>query len=318
MGAVPGNAHGASSGVSFLVISDDEAGQRIDNFLLARLKGVPKSRIYRLLRKGEVRVNKGRIKPEYRLVSGDTVRVPPVRQQEAPVVPVPGAALRTLLGASILMETADLLVVDKPAGLAVHGGSGISLGLIEALRASRPDPFLELVHRLDRGTSGCLLVARKRSALRDLQRQLREGEVEKIYLCLVKGSWPKGLDRIDAPLRKITQASGDHIVRPDVAGKQALTHFRVVRRFAAHTLLEVRLETGRTHQIRVHCQLAGHPLVGDDKYGSDDDNAQARVAGLKRMFLHAHRLRFKELDGNVVTVESPLPDELAGFLTTLP
>jgi len=308
---------GNTSGVTFLVISDDEAGQRIDNFLLARLKGVPKSRIYRLLRKGEVRVNKGRIKPEYRLAGGDTVRVPPIRKEEAPAVPVPGAALRNLLGASILMETSELLVVDKPAGLAVHGGSGISLGLIEALRASRPDPFLELVHRLDRGTSGCLLVARKRSALRDLQRQLREGGVEKTYLCLVAGNWPKGLDRIDAPLRKVTQASGDQIVRPDVAGKRAVTHFRIARRFAAHTLLEVGLETGRTHQIRVHCQLAGHSLLGDDKYGSDGDNARARAAGLKRMFLHAHRLRFRELDGSRVTVESPLPEELARFLETL-
>lgn len=314
----PGSAGGGNtSGVSFFVVSDDEAGQRIDNFLLARLKGVPKSRIYRLLRKGEVRVNKGRIKPEYRLVGGDSVRVPPIRREEAPAVPVPDAALRNLLGASILMETPDLLVVDKPAGLAVHGGSGVSLGLIEALRASRPDPFLELVHRLDRGTSGCLLVARKRSSLRDLQRQLRQGEVEKTYLCLVNGVWPKGLDRIDAPLRKLTQPSGDQYVRPDVSGKAAVTHFRVVRRLGTHTLLEVRLETGRTHQIRVHCQLAGHPLVGDDKYGNDAENLRARALGLKRMFLHAHRLRFRELDGNAVTVESPLPGELADFLERL-
>jgi 23S rRNA pseudouridine955/2504/2580 synthase len=308
---------GDTSGVSFLVVSDDEAGQRIDNYLLARLKGVPKSRIYRLLRKGEVRVNKGRIKPEYRLAGGDTIRVPPIRQSEAPPPPAPGAALRNLLVASILMETTDLLVVDKPAGLAVHGGSGVNLGLIEALRASRPDPFLELVHRLDRGTSGCLLVARKRSALRDLQQQLREGRVEKTYLCLVTGSWPKGLDRIDAPLRKITQASGDRIVRADVEGKHAVTHFRVVRRFAGHTLLEVGLETGRTHQIRVHCQLAGHSLVGDDKYGSDDENARARTLGLRRMFLHAHRLRFREPGGERITVESPLPDDLVSFVGRL-
>src|SRR5690606_37116037 len=226
---------GTSPGVRFFDVGSDEAGQRIDNFLVARLKGVPKSRIYRLLRKGEVRVNKGRIKPEYRLNPGDRVRVPPIRQADAPPPPVPGAGLRTLLEGSILLETDALLVVDKPAGLAVHGGSGVSLGLIEALRASRPDPFLELVHRLDRGTSGCLLV----------------------------GSWPKGIDRIDAPLLKTTVGDGERIVRADVAGKQAVTHFRVVKRFAAATLLEVGLETGRTHQIRVHCQLAGHPLLGD-------------------------------------------------------
>ncbi len=313
MAASPGD----TSGVTFLAVGDDDAGQRIDNFLLARLKGVPKSRVYRLLRKGEVRVNKGRVKPEYRLASGDSVRVPPIRLAETPSTPAPGMALRNLLGASILMETPDLLVVDKPAGLAVHGGSGVSLGLIEALRATREDPFLELVHRLDRGTSGCLLVARKKSALRDLQRQLREGRVEKTYLCLVTGKWPKGLDRIDAPLRKLTQASGDRIVRADVEGKRAVTHFRVARRFAAHTLLEVGLETGRTHQIRVHCQLAGHPLLGDDKYGNDSDNTKARQQGLSRLFLHAHRLRFREPGGEPVVVESPLPKDLVDFLGRL-
>ncbi|MFA5548277.1 MAG: RluA family pseudouridine synthase [Porticoccaceae bacterium] len=309
---------GTSPGVRFFDVGSDEAGQRIDNFLVARLKGVPKSRIYRLLRKGEVRVNKGRIKPEYRLNPGDRVRVPPIRQADAPPPPVPGAGLRTLLEGSILLETDALLVVDKPAGLAVHGGSGVSLGLIEALRASRPDPFLELVHRLDRGTSGCLLVARKRSMLRHLQQALREGQVTKTYLCLVVGSWPKGLDRIDAPLLKTTVGDGERIVRADVAGKQAVTHFRVVKRFAAATLLEVGLETGRTHQIRVHCQLAGHPLLGDDKYGRDDDNDRARAAGLKRMFLHAHRLRFVDPSGEAITVESPLPDDLAHFLERLP
>ncbi len=320
MGSSPavGASGSSSSGVTFFDVSADEAGQRIDNFLLARIKGVPKSRIYRLVRRGEVRVNKGRIKPEYRLCAGDRVRVPPIRQADAPAAVVPGAGLRALLDDSILMETEDLLVVDKPAGLAVHGGSGVNLGLIEALRAARSDVFLELVHRLDRGTSGCLLVARKRRALKDLQRQLREGGVEKTYLALVLGSWPKGLDRIDAPLRKSTLGSGERIVRPHVEGKQAITHFRVVRRFAAATLLEVGLETGRTHQIRVHCQLAGHPLAGDDKYGRDDDNEYFRSLGLKRMFLHAHRLAFKAVDGSKVAVESPLPDDLALFLETLP
>lgn len=309
---------GSSSGVRFFDVSADEAGQRIDNFLLARIKGVPKSRIYRLVRRGEVRVNKGRIKPEYRVCAGDRVRVPPIRQAETAVAAAPGAGLRALLDNSLLMETDDLLVVNKPAGLAVHGGSGISLGLIEALRAARSDPFLELVHRLDRGTSGCLLVARKRRALKDLQRQLRDGQVGKTYVALVLGSWPKGLDRIDAPLRKSTLGSGERIVRPDVEGKQAITHFRVLRRFAAATLLEIGLETGRTHQIRVHCQLAGRPLVGDDKYGRDDDNKYFRSLGLKRMFLHAHRLTFKEADGKKMAVEAPLPDDLSRLLEVLP
>lgn len=309
---------GAPGGVMIYQVDADMAGQRIDNFLVTRLKGVPKSRIYRLLRRGEVRVNKGRIKPEYRLQSGDSVRVPPVRQAEVQPVVAPGAGLRSHLERSILLETDTLLVVDKPAGLAVHGGSGVSLGLIEALRASRPDPFLELVHRLDRGTSGCLLVARKRSALKFLQQQLRDGQVKKTYLTLVLGVWPKGLERIDAPLKKTTQASGDRIVRPDVEGKQAVTHFKVLKRFQGMTLLEVDLETGRTHQIRVHCQMAGHPLLGDDKYGNDVENRRVREAGLKRMFLHAHKLSFIEPGVEKrISVESPLPEDLSGFLARL-
>lgn len=298
-------------GVSIITVTNDEAGQRIDNFLLARLKGVPKSRIYRLLRKGEVRVNKGRIKPEYRVQGGDLVRVPPIRVSEEQPVPTPGAGLRNHLEASILFENDELLVIDKPAGLAVHGGSGVSLGLIEALRATRPGDALELVHRLDRGTSGCLMVAKKRAALRALQAQLREHAVEKVYLALVDGNWPKGLDVMDAPLDKITNANGEKIVRPSKEGKRAVTHFIVRKRFGSMTLLEVSLETGRTHQIRVHCQMAGHPLLGDDKYGNDARNQQVRSLGLKRLFLHAHRLRFVvPSTGETISVVSPLPDEL--------
>lgn len=305
-------------GVRLVDISDDQAGQRVDNFLLARLKGVPKSHIYRLLRKGEVRVNKGRIKPEYRLKAGDTVRIPPVRQAESAPLPTPGAGLRQLLANSVLYEDSDLLVIDKPAGLAVHGGSGVDLGLIEALRAARDEPFLELVHRLDKGTSGCLLVAKKRSALRSLQTQLREGLVKKTYLALVLGGWPKGLETVDAPLLKQNLPSGDNVVRPHVSGKNSVTHFRVLKRYANATLLEVDLETGRTHQIRVHSQMSGYPLVGDDKYGDDDPNRQARRRGLKRMFLHAHRLSFilPACEKRFV-IESPLPADLNVYLETL-
>ena len=305
----------SGAGVSYMTVGSEEAGQRIDNYLLARLKGVPKSRIYRLLRKGEVRVNKGRIKPEYRVVAGDSIRVPPVRTRQAPETPQPGAALRARLLGSILYEDDRLLVIDKPAGLAVHGGSGVDLGLIEALRAARGDDNLELVHRLDRGTSGCLLIAKRRSALRDLQSQLRNHAMDKVYLALVDGNWPRGLEHIDAPLDARSLPSGEKLVRASGEGKRALTHVRVLKRYREATLLEVSLETGRTHQIRVHCQLAGHPILGDDKYGNDERNAAFRQRGLKRIFLHAHRLCFNlPSDGSRQCVESPLPGDLAALV----
>lgn len=310
-----GEPEGGSVGVSFVAVKENDAGQRIDNFLLSRLKGVPKSRIYRLLRKGEVRVNKGRVKPEYRLEQGDNIRLPPIRVSEAKEVAVPGASLRSHLEHSVLYEDDGLLVVDKPAGLAVHGGSGVNLGLIEALRATRPEQALELVHRLDRGTSGCLLVAKKRSVLRELQDQLRNHSIEKVYLALVDGVWPQGLDVVDAPLTKVIVGDGEKIVRPGKDGKTAVTRFRIRKRYKGMTLLEVTLETGRTHQIRVHCQLAGHPLLGDDKYGNDGRNRELREKGLKRIFLHAHRLCFHSPSaGERICVESPLPRELRAVI----
>jgi len=258
-----------------------------------------------------VRVNKGRIKPDYRVCSGDSVRVPPIRVAETAPLPAPSASLRQHLDASVLYEDDGLMVLDKPAGLAVHGGSGVNLGLIEALRATRDDEGLELVHRLDKGTSGCLLVAKKRSALRNLQDQLRNHRVEKVYLALVAGKWPKGLLTMDAPLEKRTTSTGEKVVYADKGGKAAVTHFKVVKRLAGATLLEVSLETGRTHQIRVHCQLAGYPLLGDDKYGEDALNRVGRDLGVKRMFLHAHRLSFySPVDGRRIVVESPLPEDL--------
>ncbi|MGD9662184.1 MAG: 23S rRNA pseudouridine(955/2504/2580) synthase RluC [Porticoccaceae bacterium] len=309
-----GEAATTGQGVTTILVSDDDAEQRIDNFLLSRLKGVPKSRIYRLLRKGELRVNKGRIKPEYRLQCGDIIRVPPIRVSESPPKAAPGAAMRSHLETSILFENDELLVINKPSGLAVHGGSGVNLGLIEALRATRPEMTLELVHRLDRGTSGCLLVAKKKAALRHLQRQLRDHSVEKVYLALVDGSWPKGLDVMDAPLSKTTNTSGEKFVRANKDGKRALTRFKVRKRHTGMSLLEVTLETGRTHQIRVHCQLAGHPLLGDDKYGNDERNTEMRRLGLKRLFLHAYRLSFSlPSSGERISVEAPLPDDLAAI-----
>ncbi len=306
--------------VSFVDIDSEAAGQRIDNFLLARLKGVPRSRIYRLLRKGEVRVNKGRIKPDYRLVDGDQVRLPPIRTSERPVVPLPGKGLREELQAAVLIEEDGCLVMNKPSGLAVHGGSGVQLGLIEALRGLWPEHRgLELVHRLDRDTSGCLLIAKKRSALRSLQEQMRSGLIDKYYLVLVVGRWPKGLTLVDAPLLKNTLSSGERVVRANENGKAARTHFKVHRLFADFTLLEAKLDTGRTHQIRVHCQLMGYPVAGDPKYGDKEANGVLKKLGLKRLFLHACRLGFsRPAGGGAIVCEAPLPEELSRVLDTLP
>lgn len=301
--------------VTFVEVTEDQADQRLDNFLLARLKGVPKSRIYRLLRKGEVRVNKGRVKPDYRLQQGDSVRIPPVRVAESKPAAAPGAGLRDCLENGILFENDELLVISKPAGLAVHGGSGINLGLIEALRASRENDALELVHRLDRGTSGCLLVAKKRRALKHLQNQLREHQIKKTYVALVDGSWPKGLNLLDAPLERLTTASGERRVKVSAEGKASVSRFQVLKRYSDATLLEVDLETGRTHQIRVHCQMAGHPLLGDDKYGSDERNDAMKQRGLKRLFLHARSLAFDiPSTGQRMSVEAPLPRDLEHVL----
>lgn len=315
----------------FVEIDDDMAGQRVDNFLLARLKGVPKSRIYRILRKGEVRVNKGRIRAEYRLKEGDLLRIPPVRMDEAGPKAKPGQGLVKLLEGSILLETDALMVVNKPAGLAVHGGSGVNLGLIEALRGMRPEArFLELVHRLDRGTSGCIMIAKKRSMLRHLQAQLREksqggsrgsgdhGDIAKVYHALVAGRWPNRRKRIQTPLERYELPSGDRIVKVSPQGKPSLTEFKVLERYRDATLIEARPITGRTHQIRVHAQSVGHPLVGDDKYGDDDFNKEMRSLGFKRLFLHAAALSFC-LPGDELphTVEAPLADDMQEALARL-
>lgn len=314
------------SKVTFVDISADEAGQRVDNFLLAKLKGVPKSKIYRIVRKGEVRVNKGRVKPEYKLQAGDRVRVPPVSVPERAPQALAGASLLRLLEESVVFEDDSLLVINKPSGLAVHGGSGVNLGLIEALRQARPDArFLELIHRIDRDTSGCIMIAKKRSMLRYMQQALREKSlkgsssgIEKVYWALVDGIWSKRCKKIDLPLKKVELPSGENMVRVDASGKPSLTQFSVLQAYADCTLVEVRPITGRTHQIRVHAQHVGHSLIGDAKYGFDQVNAVMRRRGFKRLFLHAAKLRFKLPESDDVTeVVAPLPDELQLALAKL-
>jgi 23S rRNA pseudouridine955/2504/2580 synthase len=309
---------GDKPAVRWLDIGDEQAGQRIDNFLLRVLKGVPKSRVYRLLRKGEVRVNKGRIGPDYRLARGDRVRVPPVRVAGSATTAPAGGALARLAN-SIIYEDERLLILDKPSGMAVHGGSGVDYGVIEGLRALRPDaPFLELVHRLDRDTSGCLMVAKKRSELRNLHDLLRHGGVRKRYLLLAAGNWSNGPWSIDAPLKKNQLSGGERMVQVDDEGKAALTRFRCLDTFPGASLVEADLATGRTHQIRVHAAWAGHPLAGDDKYGDADFNRRLRTLGLKRLFLHAHYLAFDDPQHDrAVEISAPLGDDLRGVIQQL-
>ena len=304
--------------VQWLDISAEQAGQRIDNFLLRFLKGVPKSRIYRLLRKGEVRVNKGRIKPTYRLQSGDQVRIPPLRVSESKSASPSGQSVQKLADA-ILYEDERLLVLNKPAGMAVHGGSGLSFGVIEALRVLRPQaPYLELVHRLDRDTSGCLLIAKRRSELRMLHQLLRNGDIDKRYLLLVQGDWSKGPYRINAALKKNLLRGGERMVRVDEDGKTALTQFRYLDSYGGASLMEAELKTGRTHQIRVHAAHAGHPLAGDEKYGDAYFNRRMRSLGLKRLFLHAHTLAFEDDERHrSIHVSAPLSADLRKLIQLL-
>ena len=304
--------------VRLVSVTDEDAGQRIDNFLARHLKGVPKSHIYRILRRGEVRVNSGRIKAQYKVCAGDMVRIPPVRV--SPEKTVPPAAARIDWDKRILFENNRCLVLNKPSGIAVHGGSGLSFGVIESLRASRPQaPYLELAHRLDRETSGCLVIAKKRSFLRLFHEQLRNGEVVKQYLALLAGHWPGGRQTVDVPLRKNQLQGGERMVVVDEeGGKQALTIFRPVSRYSSATLAEVDLKTGRTHQIRVHAAHIGHPLAGDEKYGDSEFNRRLRSRGLRRLFLHAHRLEFADSNaGEPVSVSAPLDVGLKAVLDSL-
>jgi len=311
--------HGARSPLVIHTVSDAESGQRIDNFLMRHFKSVPRSRVYRLLRKGEVRVNRKRVDAEYRLCAGDEVRLPPVRIELLANPGRPSSSLLELIEAAVIFQDRHLLVIDKPSGVAVHGGSGRSFGVIEALRASRPRESLELVHRLDRDTSGCLLIARDRPTLTGLHALIRAGGLHKTYLALVAGGWQLGTKRIDAPLATDSREHGERHVRVAAAGKASVSVFKPVQFFGAlASLMEVGIPTGRTHQIRVHASHAGHPLLGDDKYGDRERNAALKQLGLKRIFLHAQSVAFEwPATGVPFHVSAPLPPELASVLDAL-
>ncbi len=304
--------------VTKVKIGAEQAGQRLDNFLFRNLKGVPKSRVYRMLREGEVRVSGHRAKPDYKLAEGDEVRIPPVRVAEPAATPPAPKISRPLLDRVIHRDDA-LLVIDKPAGQAVHGGSGVSLGIIEQLRLELPDArFLELAHRLDKETSGVLVLALKRSALVELHRMLREGETKKTYLTLAAGDWRDPIRHVKLALHKYMTEAGERRVVADEEGQHAHTIFRLLRKAGEFSLLEAELKTGRTHQIRVHLSTLQHPIAGDDKYGNFELNRELKKRGLKRMFLHAARLEMRHpLTGAPLCLESPLPADLTGFLESL-
>jgi len=312
---IGGELPSATAQVKRLEVGEESAGQRLDNFLIRELKGVPKTHVYRIIRSGEVRVNKGRASADTRVEIGDVVRVPPVRVAAPPDAarPVPARDF------PVLFEDDHVLAIDKPAGVAVHGGSGVSFGVIEQLRQARPTAkLLELVHRLDRETSGILLVAKKRSALTNLQDQFRDRETGKTYFALVSGAWPANRKVIDLPLHKYLQADGERrvkvVAKDDPDGMRAITLVKVARKLDKFTLLEVTIKTGRTHQIRVHLAASGHPIAGDDKYGDFELNRSLQKQGLKRMFLHAWRLQFNHpASGERIELTAPLPPELAKF-----
>lgn len=305
--------------IQHLTVAIDHLGQRLDNYLFSKLKGLPKSRLYRIIRKGEVRVNKKRVKPDYRLKEGDIIRLPPLQLSPPKEKKPPNEKLATLLEKAIIFEDKNFLAINKPSGIAVHGGSGIQLGVIEALRALRPKQnYLELVHRLDRDTSGCLLIAKKSSILKTLHELLRTGAIKKTYLALVIGHWPRSLKKIDIPLHKNQLQSGERIVRAYREGKSSQTEFRPIQYFTDYTLVEAIPITGRTHQIRVHAQYAKHPIIGDEKYGDKVANQKMRKLGCKRLFLHASELTFTLPSlHQSYRLKAELPINLSNFLNKL-
>ena len=306
----------ASPQVVYVEITEDNSNQRLDNFLITRLKGVPKSHIYRIVRKGEVRVNKGRIDVKYRLAAGDIVRIPPVRVAERTEQSFVTQNLKDALLQGILFEDDSFLILNKPAGFPVHGGTGVSSGIIEGLRLIRPEAhFLELVHRLDRDTSGCLLIAKKRSALRKLHESFRDDRVKKTYQALLTGQWARKKLLVTAPLLKNVSQGGERMVVISQSGKAAETLFKRLQLFRNATLVEASPKTGRTHQIRVHAASLGHPIVGDERYGLDEANRAFKNKGYKRMFLHAETLKFQHPDtGVLMNISAPLPSHLANLL----
>jgi 23S rRNA pseudouridine955/2504/2580 synthase len=303
--------------VDYVVIQKEYSGQRLDNYLLRTLKGVPKSRIYRAIRGGEVRINKKRCKAEVRLEEGDILRVPPLRCSEEKVQAIISPGLAKLLESRILIENKNMMVINKPAGIPVHGGSNVKLGLIEALRQLRPHAkLLELVHRLDRDTSGCLMIAKKRSELTRLQQWLTSKQMKKRYWALVKGQWQGDVERCDLPLAKNQLESGERMVKVDYNGKKALTIFRPLKVFKDVTLVEATLKTGRTHQIRVHLQNLGYPIACDDKYGDREFNKSMKAQGLTRMFLQSIEIAYRDHE-HLFGVCSLLDDELSDLLSKL-
>lgn len=300
------------SKVSYVVVSDEEDGQRIDNFLLNKFKGMPRTRVYRLLRKGEVRVNKKRIEPSYRLQPGDNIRLPPVHLPDKGVPVAPSQQTEVLLANRILFEDEHLLIINKPSGMSVHAGSTVRVGVIEALKHMYPKlPNLELAHRLDSETSGVLILAKKKRILRELHALLREGQITKIYWALTQGKWKRSELHVDLPLHKNYRDGGKHVVEVSRAGKESQTIFKVLKEYQDASLVEARLLTGRTHQIRVHAAHQQHPIAGDDRYGDAEFNKLARQRGLKRMFLHARSIDFTLPSlKQRITVEAPLDSEL--------
>lgn len=318
--SVPGSGSGEiKQGVRKVVVDEDNHGQRVDNYLMAQIRDVPRSIIYRIIRKGEVRVNKGRVKPDTRLNTGDEVRIPPVTRKEKPAQVVPGSRVQGVMQDAVVFENDQMLVVNKPSGIAVHGGSGLDFGLIEVLRAARPEArFLELVHRLDRDTSGLVMIAKKRSALRYLQDELRHKRIRKHYHALVAGDWPAAVRKISEPLLRFELGSGERRVRVDEAGKDSLTRFRVLEFFSGYTLVEASPVTGRTHQIRVHSAWAGHPIAGDDKYMDDVSLRAFRSAGGQRLMLHARALEFTlPSTGEPVRLEAPYDEAFSELMAKL-
>jgi 23S rRNA pseudouridine955/2504/2580 synthase len=312
-----------SGGVKLVKVAEDREGQRLDNFLLGQLKGAPRSLIYKIIRGGQVRINGKRAKPDSRISGGDEVRIPPVRLGEAGEAKAPPKSMLERLAASIVFEDKNLLALNKPSGIAAHGGSGISFGVIEGLRALRPDESFELVHRLDRDTSGVLVIAKKRSALLELQALMREGDDEetpnKKYLTLLVGKRPQGTMTVDVPLQRSVLQGGERMVRVDPNGKASVSHFKLIERRGGHSFCEVRIETGRTHQIRVHATHLGHPVAGDEKYGDREANKRlSEQAGLKRLFLHAASMEFALDKGKTpYLINAPLADDLKAVLDRL-
>lgn len=302
-------------GVSHVEVTQDRDGQRLDNFLMARLKGVPRSVIYRVIRKGQVRINGGRAKPASRLKAGDMVRVPPAPGRKDGTADIPPKVLQ-LLNQSVCFEDNNIMVIDKPAGMAVHGGSGLSWGVIDVVRKMRPDRNVDLVHRLDRETSGCLLLSLDGDALRDLNQQVKDNEIDKRYLCLLDGQLKESVVDVNEPIGKF-ERSGERFMQVDPEGKSAHTTFRMLQNYGPCSFVEAQLHTGRTHQIRVHAVHLDMPLVGDKKYASPERQKHWKKKGVKRLFLHAQQLKFRTLDGTEQLVNSQLPDDLKTFMDSL-